>query len=262
MPPTTRSQGQTTGSSPGGKANKLPAKRKAPEAFATASRKKSKPATNKADSEDKKKPSKDPNESKVEHESEDGKDRSITERGEITDADENIIINRAPVLELWSACVTSFLHSHLSWATCLSVGSAISSLAAISKGRSIGAISQPDPSAQAEKRDKRASMQKDMDEVHIMTFSVKLKDGSALVGDKPKKGNEETIRKKYGGSYDKVKKAMQNTLQDWQGKQEELNSRAFHMYEDFRPSVAAGQKGWGRKGKLSLDTLRRSTAMV
>ena len=260
MAPTTRSQKQTTRSSSDSKTNKLPVKRKAPDASATASAKKSKPAANKADSEDKKKPSKDPTGSELEHEPEDESMQNVTEQKGATGADENIIINRAPVLELWSACVTSFLHHRLSWDTCLSVGSAISGLAAISKGRSIGAIGQPDPIAQAEKRDKHASMEEDLDEVHVMTFSVKLRDGSALVGNKPKKGNEETIRKKYGGSYDKVKKAMQDALMDWQGKQDELNSRAFHMYEEFRPSVAAGQKGWGRKGKLSLDTLKSSTA--
>src|SRR5262249_53376911 len=42
------------------------------------------------------------------------------------------------VLNLWSACVTHFLHNHLSWSSCLSVGKAISAICAVSKGRSIG----------------------------------------------------------------------------------------------------------------------------
>jgi hypothetical protein len=54
-----------------------------------------------------------------------------------------IIINRAPVFELWGACVAHLLHAELSWNLCLSIGSSISTIIAISKGRSIGTIAPP-----------------------------------------------------------------------------------------------------------------------
>ncbi|KAF2014003.1 hypothetical protein BU24DRAFT_250664 [Aaosphaeria arxii CBS 175.79] len=49
-----------------------------------------------------------------------------------------IIINRAPVLQLWSASVINSTYPGLSWETCLSVGSAVSSICAVAKGRSVG----------------------------------------------------------------------------------------------------------------------------
>ncbi|CAK1367815.1 hypothetical protein CB0940_11447 [Cercospora beticola] len=172
--------------------------------------------------------------------------------------DETVIINRAPVLELWGACITQTLHPSLAWSTCLSVGSAISTLAAISKGRSIGKIDKPDSTEQAAKQQKRKKEQVELEEVDVMSFHLKLKDGSAVVGDQPKKANEDTLKKKYGGdeNYNKVRKAMLEALEGWKGKEEELSKRAFHMYEDFRPNIAPGQKGWGRKGELSLKSIR------
>jgi hypothetical protein len=35
-----------------------------------------------------------------------------------------------------------------------------------------------------------------------------------------------------------------------------LADEAFHLYERFRPSVPAGESGWGAKGTLSLKTIQ------
>jgi hypothetical protein len=70
------------------------------------------------------------------------KSESKTESNE---SDDGIMINRAPVLELWAATVTSFLYPKISWDTSLSAGGAISTLCAISKGRAIGAIEKKNP---------------------------------------------------------------------------------------------------------------------
>ncbi|KAK4615711.1 hypothetical protein CLAFUW4_10457 [Fulvia fulva] len=176
-------------------------------------------------------------------------------------ASDSITINRAPVLELWSSCVAQFLHPSLPWSTALSVGSAISTITAISKGRSIGTIDKPDASESSEKCEKRTQAQADLGEIDVVSFHLKIKDGSAVVGDKPKKGNEETLKKRYGeGQYQKAKKTFQEALEQWKGKGDELDRRAFHMYEDFRPSVPNGQKGWGRKGQLNLDSVRSAIA--
>ena len=90
-----------------------------------------------------------------------------------------------------------------------------------------------------------------------MGFHLKLKDGHALVGDKPKKVNEQTLVTKFGeAAYERVKETFEGSLQSWSGKDEELNAQAFHHYETFRPTVPKGQKGWGRKGVLSLQTVK------
>ena len=36
-----------------------------------------------------------------------------------------------------------------------------------------------------------------------------------------------------------------------------LAAEAFHLYERFRPSVPAGTRGWGAKGTLDLEGIRK-----
>jgi hypothetical protein len=35
-----------------------------------------------------------------------------------------------------------------------------------------------------------------------------------------------------------------------------LATEAYHLYEQFRPSVPAGQRGWGAAGVLDLDAIK------
>jgi hypothetical protein len=175
-----------------------------------------------------------------------------SESGELKD---EIFINRAPVLQLWAATVTSFLYPKISWETSLSAGSAISTLCSISKGRAIGTIDKKDPST-AEKK-KQRSKNDQIDELEVMGFHLKLEGGHVLVGDKPKKADEQTLIRKFGeATYEQVKKTFQDSLQPWSGQEEKLNAQAFHHYEVFRPTVPKGQKGWGRKGNLNLQTVK------
>lgn len=37
---------------------------------------------------------------------------------------------------------------------------------------------------------------------------------------------------------------------------EELQRRGFRLYEQFRPGVPAGERGWGAKGELDLTAIR------
>ena len=177
----------------------------------------------------------------------------------ITD-DSEIIINRAPVLQLWSACVAHYIHPGLSWQTCLSDGSAVSTICAVAKGRSIVTVAEKNESAEKhDKRDKAKKKQTDLDSIQIMQFKLKLKDGLALVGSegKGKPDGEKALKKKFGDEqYDKVREAFEEALKSWEGWEDELNRRAFEFYEEFRPDVKSGQKGWGRKGVLDLGKVR------
>lgn len=122
-------------------------------------------------------------------------------------------------------------------------------------------MEKPDPGKAQEKREKIREEQAELDEVEVMGFHLKLKDGAAVVGDKPKKGNEDTLKKKYGDQqYEKVKATFEESLKAWKDKEDELNSRAFGMDEDFRPNIPSGQKGWGRKGQLRLDTIKSAVS--
>lgn len=188
----------------------------------------------------------------------DGDVKKASPKSEENDNDEgdSIQINRAPVLHLWSASVTQFTHPDLSWSTCLSCGSAVSSLCAISKGRSIGTVPEADPSKKDAKSEKEADDDDDLEDVEVMQFHLKLKDGKALVSGKPSSDVEETLSKKFKGRYDDIKKVFEEALESWKGDEDGLNKEAFGMYETFRPTVPAGQKGWGRAASLNFGAIR------
>jgi hypothetical protein len=163
-------------------------------------------------------------------------------------SEKSIIINRAPVLQLWSACVAQLLHPELGWDTCLSIGGAVSSFCAISKGRAIGMIEPKDADGYQQSKKKQNG-----ERVEVMGFGLHIKDGNALISGKPKPVKEDTLRTKFGSEeYDASLVAFRKALSTWKGKEEELDKKAFHMYERFRPNVSGGQKGWGRKGELDL----------
>lgn len=172
-----------------------------------------------------------------------------------------ILINRSPVLHLWTGCVAHFLYPELPWTTCLSVGSAVSTICAVAKGRSIGTIDAPDTSDEKKKRKEEAkSKNKDLDSIDVMHFHLKLKDGRALVGSQGlgKPGKEEGLKRKFGEEeYRSAKQCFGEVLGHWKGNDEGLNQKAFHFYELFRPSVSGGQRGWGKKGALDLGKVRR-----
>ncbi|KAH7092595.1 hypothetical protein FB567DRAFT_241194 [Paraphoma chrysanthemicola] len=178
-----------------------------------------------------------------------------------TDAkDTKIVINRAPVLQLWSACVTHFVYPDLSWETCLSAGSAISSICAIAKGRSIGSIPERDDGDGEEGKKKKGKDVEGVEKVKVMQFNLKLQDGLVIVGTdakaKGKSGGEEGLKKKFGEEYGVVKSVFGEVLGEWKGREEEVQKNGFGWYERFRPDVSKGQKGWGRKGELDLDKVR------
>lgn len=179
---------------------------------------------------------------------------------DIADLEKPIIINRSPVLQLWGASVAQFLHPNESWETCLGIGGSIASLCAISKGRSIGKVEPKDDSAEAEDKRKKHKQKTEEEtrEIEVMGFPMHIKDGVVIVDGKPKPLNEGPLKGKFGGEdqYAAVKTAMQEALQHWSDSKDELDRKAFHMYEKFRPDVSSGQSGWGKKGELNLHHIR------
>lgn len=182
-----------------------------------------------------------------------GKDKDEKVETPQKDTSSNVImINRAPVLDLWATTVTHFLYPDLPWITCLSAGSAISALCAVSKGRAVGLIDSKDEDGSKSKE----SQAKELEEISVMGFNLKLKENLVVVGNDKKPANEDAQKKKFGEQqYEKAKSAFQDALSSWDDDKDGLNKKAFHFYEQFRPTVAQGQKGWGRKGELVLDTV-------
>lgn len=159
---------------------------------------------------------------------------------------EPIKINRAPVLDLFASCSAHFEHPDLSWSTCLSLGSAVASICAISKGRAIGEIPEKD-------KDKQPSKQDDTEKVEVLGFQVPVRDGVAYVGDQKKPPNEPYLKNKFGERYEEVKDTMNEALQSWKGHEEDFKKKGFHMYEKFRP----GSGQWGAKGGLEVEEVKR-----
>jgi hypothetical protein len=135
----------------------------------------------------------------------------------------------------------------------LSAGKAISAICAIARGRSIGTISEPDVD-DSKKEDKKKQIE--ADELEVMHFKLRVKDGVVFFGGKAQSGSEDTLKGKFGDHYDDVRGVFDKGLQKWGERKEELDKLAFGMYESFRPEVPKGQKGWGRKGILDLEKIR------
>lgn len=97
-----------------------------------------------------------------------------------------------------------------------------------------------------------------------MGFPLHVKSGKAQVSGAPKNASEGQLIGKFGGqeNFDRVREAMKGALESWKGHDEELDKKAFGMYEKFRPNVPAGGGGWGKKGELKLvevaNTVERS----
>jgi hypothetical protein len=166
------------------------------------------------------------------------------------------LINRSPVLQLWAASVAHLTHPDLAWSTCLSAGAAIATICAVAKGKSIGTIDDHRDSKPKQKR----KADDDFERLQVMQFKLRTRGGLVYVGSgsdaKPKPGTEEMLKRKFGTRYGDVRRCFEEGLEGWRGEEGELMEGAFGMYERFRPTVEAGQKGWGRKGELSLDRVR------
>jgi len=205
---------------------------------------------------------------KLAHEAEEEQDKESDEKDggktegdeaeqESSESTESIVINRAPVLQLYAACIAQFLYPEQDWKTCLSAGAAVSGLCAVAKGRSIGVFSEHEDDS-AEK--KESGNKQELEQLEVMQFKLHLKNGLAVVGGSAKQGGEEALKRKFGGEeqYEKVKACFVGALRTWKGSESDLNKKAFHFYEEFRPNVGQGQKGWGRKAELKFDTVRKT----
>ena len=58
---------------------------------------------------------------------------------------------------------------------------------------------------------------------------------------------EKYLKSKFGESLPAVRAAMVALAKS--RRPETLADEAFHLYEKFRPSVPAGESGWGRRGR-------------
>jgi hypothetical protein len=174
-------------------------------------------------------------------------------------AGEKIRINRAPVLTLWATVVAERLG--FDRPTALALGQAVAGLSAHAKGVALGII-EPQPELVRGRGERLAEGER----LHVDLLGravpvVRTADGVRAVN-KGKPGNPAQIERYLAGKFkDRLEDARRAMAELAAGYgPDELHRRGFRLYEQFRPSVPAGGRGWGAAGELDLgkvEALRR-----
>jgi hypothetical protein len=167
---------------------------------------------------------------------------------------QKIQINRAPVMALWATVVAERLGFDEGEA--LSLGKVVTGLNAQAKGQRLGIF---DPAEEkGEKARQRAPEERFFVEILGRPVPViNTEQGiRALTKDKPVNPDsvQRYLENKFGETLGDVRAAMQDLANSYQP--ERLARRAYALYEQFRPEIPQGKKGWGAAGDLNLDMIR------
>ncbi len=173
-------------------------------------------------------------------------------------ANKKIKINRAPVLTLWAAVVAERLG--YSEETALTLGRAVAGLNAQSKGRKLGIYEEKTKEEKEKEKGKKKEGPAKLEFIQILgrgVPAVKTPRGlRAAVDGKPlyAENVEVYLKQKFGEDFEEARAAMQKLAKAYTPRQ--LQSKAYDLYEKFRPEIPEGTKGWGAKGELDLDYIR------
>jgi hypothetical protein len=170
-----------------------------------------------------------------------------------------ILINRAPVLILWASVVAERLGFKPDEA--LSLGKAGAGLTAQSKGQRLG-IFKPTP-----KELKKVREHERGEEFRVELLGRALpvvnteEEVRAVVKSKPIEpdGVERYLESKFGDALLKTRKAMTELANAT--RPDELAQKGFGLYEQFRPQIPEGVRGWGAKGELDLGRISKLAVM-
>lgn len=168
-----------------------------------------------------------------------------------------IKINRAPVMTLWAAVVAERLGYDEQAA--LTLGKSVAGLNAQAKGRRLGIYEEPE-GKEAEARPEKERAPGEETSVSLLGRSVPAvytKDGlRALDKDKPAdpRSVQRYLERKFGENLPDARAAMHALAESMST--DELSRRAYSLYEQFRPQVPEGTRGWGALGELDLDKIK------
>lgn len=167
-----------------------------------------------------------------------------------------VLVNRAPVLTLWAAIVAERLGYDREVA--LTLGKAVAGLDAQSKGRRLGIYEEESPSTKTSRAKKAAApVSKTIQHLGRAVPVVQSPEGlRAIVKDRAESPAtvQQYLEKKFGEALPRVEAAMRALAKAHPPKR--LEEIAFSLYEEFRPRIPEGVKGWGAKGRLDLGQLR------
>ena len=167
-----------------------------------------------------------------------------------------ISINRAPVLTLWANVVARRLGFRK--AEALTLGKAVAGLNAQAKGQRLG-IYSPQEEKPKTARKKRKKQEGFLVEVCGRTVPAKnTNDGiRATTKGRPISPDsvERYLEQKFGQDLERAEEAMQKLAKAYKPK--ELADVAYPLYEEFRPEIPSGQRGWGAEGDLDLNLIEK-----
>ena len=171
-------------------------------------------------------------------------------------SDGTVMVNRAPVLTLWAAVVAERMGYDRDAA--LTLGKAVSGLNAQTKGRMLGIFGEPKAPERGGPPKKTGLGEDGWVEicrrpVPIMHTECGIR---AVVKDKPisPESVEKYLAGKFGEALPTVREALCELASAF--KPDDLAEVSYELYEEFRPKIEAGQRGWGQPGELSLSLIR------
>ena len=171
-------------------------------------------------------------------------------------ADKKIKINRAPVLTLWAAVVAERLGYDEK--TSLTLGKAVAGLNAQSKGRKLGIYEEKTEKEKEQEAKQQKQLQTEFIEILGRDVPAVETANGLRAAEKGKPIHAESVqtylKQRFGEDYEAARSAMEKLAKAYTPKQ--LKSKAYDLYEKFRPEIPEGKKGWGAKGELDLDYIR------
>jgi hypothetical protein len=142
----------------------------------------------------------------------------------------------------------------------LSLGKTLAGLTAQSKGRRLG-IFKPTPKELKKVRERKRGEEFQVELLGRALPAVNTDDGvRAVVKSQPidPESVERYLESKFGEALPEARKAMMK-LASALGP-DALAQHGFSLYEQFRPEIPESVGGWGAKGELDLDRIRKLAA--
>jgi hypothetical protein len=165
-----------------------------------------------------------------------------------------MIINRAPVLTLWATVVAQRMG--YSEEEALTLGKAVAGYTAQFKGRTLGIYT----AREKEEGSKEEMERREVERIELMGRRIPItkESGQIRATEKDKAIDPDSVRRylqdKYGENLDETIGAMEELVNSYEP--QELDRIAFHLYEQFRPDIPKGKRGWGAKGELNPQKIR------
>lgn len=165
-----------------------------------------------------------------------------------------ISVNRAPVLTLWAAVVAERLGFKRD--TALTLGRAVAGLNAYAKGVSLGLYEPSSKVLDEHFKNAKTGATLKVSLLNRAVPIVRTPDGlRALSKNRPisSASVERYLQGKFGENLDAVRRAMAKLARSLP--RHEIAARAYYLYEQFRPEIPPGVRGWGAAGKLDLNRI-------